>query len=401
MDGIGWLDVAKLRASYGVTGNDNLGDNYIWTSTLNTIDYAFGEGQNISTVKGYYPRGYANRALGWETNRQFDLGIDLGILKRLSITVDWYNRISDSVLSASIPNLNGKSNTVTMNAGSIRNRGLEIGISSPIFDNRDFGWTSTFNIAFNRNKLLSLATGNDYYGSASGMLRNYVGRPLGDLYLFINDGVFIDEEDAANSPKYNGQGAPGDLKFKDVDEDGNITIDDMVYAGNNMPKFNAGWINRFRYKDWDLSIVLDGQYGGLIYWGFGYASGLNRHMENSFGIYARNRWRSPEEPGDGISQGAGSKYVGLALRDQTRYLFKSDYLKIRNVSLGYNVPKSVCKKVGISGLKLMLNGQNLFSFDEYPGYSVESGGMGGSSGGSDGGNYPAVRTVTFGANLSF
>ena len=401
MDGIGWLDVAKLRASYGVTGNDNLGDNYIWTSTLNTIDYAFGEGQNISTVKGYYPRGYANRALGWETNRQFDLGIDLGILKRLSITVDWYNRISDSVLSASIPNLNGKSNTVTMNAGSIRNRGLEIGISSPIFDNRDFGWTSTFNIAFNRNKLLSLATGNDYYGSASGMLRNYVGRPLGDLYLFINDGVFIDEEDAANSPKYNGQGAPGDLKFKDVDEDGNITIDDMVYAGNNMPKFNAGWINRFRYKDWDLSIVLDGQYGGLIYWGFGYASGLNRHMENSFGIYARNRWRSPEEPGDGISQGAGSKYVGLALRNQTRYLFKSDYLKIRNVSLGYNVPKSVCKKVGISGLKLMLNGQNLFSFDEYPGYSVESGGMGGSSGGSDGGNYPAVRTVTFGANLSF
>lgn len=396
-----WLTVAKVRTSYGVTGNDNIGDNYVWTSTLNTIDYAFGEGKDITTVKGYYPSGYSNRNLGWETNKQFDLGFDLGLFNRLSISVDWYNRVSDAVLSAAIPNLNGKSSSVTMNAGSIRNRGLEIQLSSPIIDNSSFTWLSTFNIAFNRNKLLSLATGNDYYGSVNGMLRNYVGRPLGDMYLYVNDGVFLNEADVASSPKYNGMGRPGDLKFRDMDQSGHITIDDMVFAGNNMPKFNAGWINQFRYKNWELSFVLDGQYGGLIYWGFGYASGLNRHMENSFGIYARNRWRSESEPGDGISQRAGSSNVMLALMSQTRYLFKSDYLKLRNLTLAYSVPSHICKRIGLDGLKLSVNGQNLFSLDEYPGYSVEAGGMGGATGGSDRGNYPAVRTVTFGLNLNF
>jgi hypothetical protein len=168
-----------------------------------------------------------------------------------------------------------------------------------------------------------------------------------------------------------------------------------------MPKFNAGWTNQFSYKNFDLNLVFDAQYGGLIYWGFGYASGLNRHMENAFSIYSRNRWRSPSEIGDGISQKAGSSNVMLALISQTRYIFKSDYLKLRNVSLGYNLPKNFCKKIGLEGVRFSVNAQNLFSLDEYPGYSIEAGGMGGSSGGSDGGNYPAVRTVTFGVNVNF
>ncbi|MCR4860181.1 MAG: TonB-dependent receptor [Bacteroidales bacterium] len=396
-----WLNVAKIRTSYGVTGNDNIGNYYVWTSTLNTSNYTFGEGTNVSAVTGYYPAGYSNRSLGWETNKQFDLGVDIGLFKKLSLTIDWYSRLSNAVLSASIPNLNGKSSTVTMNAGEIRNRGLEIAVSAPVID-RAFRWTTTFNIAFNRNKLLSLATGNDYYGSASGMVRNYVGRPLGDMYLYINDGVFVTQDDVAKYPKLFGSiGGLGDLKFKDQDGNGMINTDDMVYCGNNMPKFNAGWTNQFSYKNWDLNVVLDAQYGGLIYWGFGYASGLNRHMENAFSVYARNRWRSPSEPGDGISQKAGSSNVFLALVSQTRYLFKSDYLKLRNVSLGYNIPRQWCRSIGIDGIRLSLNAQNLFSLDEYPGYSIEASGMGGATGGSDGGNYPAVRTFTFGVNVNF
>lgn len=397
---IDWISVAKVRASYGVTGNDNIGSNYVWTSSLNTINYTYGQGSDISAVTGYYPSGYSNRSLGWETNKQFDLGFDLGFFDRLSVNVDWYTRTSDAVLSASIPNLNGKSSSVTMNAGEILNRGLEVGISSPVIDN-EFKWNSTFNISFNRNKLLSLATGNDYYGSVSGMVRNYVGHPLGELYCYVNDGVFVDDADAANSPKLRGMGKAGDLKFKDVTGDNKITVDDMTYVGNNMPKFNAGWTNQFSYKNWDLSCVFDFQYGGLVYWGFGYASGLNRHMENAFGVYARDRWRSPKDIGDGISQKAGSSNVYLALVSQTRYIFKSDYIKLRNLSLGYNIPKPVCSKIGMKGLRLSINAQNLFSLDEYPGYSVEAGGMGGTSGGSDGGNYPAVRTFTFGANVEF
>jgi len=400
MKGIDWLNVAKIRASYGVTGNDNIGSNYVWTSTLSTTNYTFGQGTGIAAVTGYYPSGYSNQNLGWETNKQFDLGVDLGFFNKLSLNVDWYTRTSDAVLSASIPNLNGKSGTVTMNAGQIQNRGLEIGISAPVID-REVKWMTTFNISFNRNKLLSLATGNDYYGSATGMVRNYVGRPLGDIYCYINDGVFVTDEEAAKTPKLYGMGKAGDLKFKDANNDGVINTDDMVYAGNNMPKFNAGWSNQISWRNWDLSCVFDFQYGGLIYWGFGYASGLNRHMENAFSVYARNRWRSSSDPGDGISQKAGSSNVLLALMSQTRYLFKSDYIKLRNLAIGYNIPKSVCKKIGMQGLRLSANAQNLFSIDEYPGYSVEAGGMGGATGGSDGGNYPAVRTFTFGVNVEF
>jgi len=193
----------------------------------------------------------------------------------------------------------------------------------------------------------------------------------------------------------------GDLKFRDAVADGVINSQDMVYQGNNMPKFNAGLTSKFSYKNLDLSFVLDGQYGGLIYWGFGYASGLNRHMENAFAEYARNRWRSPTETGDGISQKAGSSNVMGALVSQTRYLYRSDYLKIRNVSLGYNVPKKISGKFGLKGLRLNVNAQNLISFDEYPGYSIEASGMGGATGGSDGGNYPTVRTVTMGLNIDF
>jgi TonB-linked SusC/RagA family outer membrane protein len=399
MKNINWLSIAKLRASYGVTGNDQIGSNYVWTSTLSQDYYIFGSDTDAARVTGYYPGGYSNLGLGWERNTQLNLGMDLGFFNRVSFTVDYYNRISDAVLSASIPNLNGKSSSVTMNAGEIRNRGLEFSIAAPILT-REFKWTANFNISFNRNKLLSLATGNDYYGSVNGMVRNYVGRPLGDIYCYVNIGTFNSLDEVANDAKLYTQSL-GDLKFLDYKKDGVINSDDMVYQGNNMPKFNAGFTSQFSYKNFDLSVVLDAQYGGLIYWGFGYASGLNRHMENAFGIYSRNRWRSTTETGDGISQKAGSSNVYGALVSQTRYLFKSDYLKVRNVTLSYKVPAKISEKVGIKNLGLNISGQNLISFDEYPGYSIEASGMGGATGGSDGGNYPTVRTITFGVNINF
>lgn len=398
MKNLNWLSIAKVRASYGVTGNDQLGSNYVWTSTLATDYYVFGAGSSSIRTTGYYPDSYANLGLGWEKNTQFDAGLDLGLFNRISFSLDYYNRVSDAVLAASIPNLNGKSSSVTINAGKIQNRGVEITVGAPILTG-DFKWNSDFNISFNRNKLLSLATGNDYYGTVNGMIRNYVGRPLGDIYTYVNIGTFNSAEEVAKDAKFLTQSI-GDLKFLDYNNDGTINSNDMVYQGNNMPKFNAGWINQFSYKNIDLSFVMDGQYGGLVYWGFGYASGLNRHMENAFAIYARNRWRSENEIGDGISQKAGSSNVVGALISQTRYLFKSDYLKIRNVALGYTMPDHITKKMGMNSLRFNINMQNLYSFDEYPGYSVEAGGMGGATGGSDGGNYPTVRTFTFGVNIN-
>lgn len=424
-----WLSIAKVRASYGVTGNDrivigntadNVLNNYPWTSSMSNTNatYAFGSGSAINSVTGFYPSGYSNRALGWEKNTQFDVGVDLGLFSRVSLTVDYYSRVSDAVLAVSIPNLNGKTGSVMMNAGQIRNRGVEIAVNAPIV-NRAFRWDAGFNISFNRNKLLSLATGNDYYGNVTGMVRNYVGRALGDLYLYRVAGTFNSEQDVKTLPRYNGtQGNIGDLRFEDVagpvtdknptgGPDGSITNLDMQFMGNNMPKFNAGLTSQMRYKGFDLSFVLDGQYGGLIYWGSGYASGLNRHMENSYAIYSRNRWRMDAATGqvittgDGKSQVAGSSNTGIYLANMDRYLFKSDYLKIRNIALGYTFPRTLCEKIGVKNLRLNVNAQNLWSFDEYPSYSVEGGGMGGATGGSDTFMYPTVRTVTVGLNVTF
>ncbi|MDR0574410.1 MAG: TonB-dependent receptor [Tannerella sp.] len=409
MKDIKWLTVAKARASYGVTGNDRIGGNYAWTSAMSTVNYAFGSGNAVNSVTGYFPGGYSNPLLSWEKNTQFDMGVDLGLFNRLSVNIDYYTRLSDAVLSVSIPNLNGKTSSVTMNAGEIRNRGVEIQLNSPIID-KNFKWTAGFNISFNRNKLLSLATGNDYYGSATGMVRNYVGRALGDMYLYTIVGTFNTPEEVQTLPKYNVQGL-GDLRFKDVSgpegvPDGKVTTDDMEFKGNNMPEFNAGFTSRMSYKNFDFSFVLDGQYGGLIYWSAA-SYGLNRHMENAAAIYSRNRWRMDFNTGevitvgDGKSQVAGSGNVGTYLASSDRYLFNSNYLKIRNIALGYAIPQSFAKKIGVKGLRVNVNAQNLWSFDEYPGYSIEDGGMGGSTGGSGGGNYPIPRVITFGLNLSF
>ncbi|MDR1171428.1 MAG: TonB-dependent receptor, partial [Bacteroidales bacterium] len=409
---ISWLTIAKLRASYGVNGNDRIGGNYVWTSSMSTANYAFGSGSAVNSVTGYYPGGYSNTYLSWEKNTQFDAGIELGLFKRLTIIVDWYDRLSDAVLAVTIPNLNGKATSVTMNAGEIRNRGVEIEVNSPII-NKAFKWTAGFNISFNRNKLLSLATGNDYYGSVTGNVRNYVGRPLGDMYFYQTVGYFNTVDEVKTLPRLNGSaGDIGDLRFLDwnntADEgvpDGTVNSWDMKYMGNNMPKFNYGFTSRMSYKNFDLSFVLDGQAGGLVYWQ-AYAYALNRHMENTIAYYSRDRWRGNRDTEEIYSQGDGKSAVAggnttIALAAADRYVFKSNYLKIRNIALGYTVPRSFTNKIGLKSLRVNVNAQNLWSFDEFPGYSIETGGMGGSTGGTAAGQYPVPRTITFGANISF
>jgi hypothetical protein len=151
--------------------------------------------------------------------------------------------------------------------------------------------------------------------------------------------------------------------------------------------------------------VLDGQAGGLVYWQ-AYAYALNRHMENTIAYYSRDRWRGNRatgeiySPGDGKSAVAGGNTT-IARAAADRYVFKTDDLKIRNIALGYTLPRAFARKIGLKSCRVNVNAQNLWSFDEFPGYSIEAGGMGGSSGGTAAGQYPVPRTITFGANISF
>ena len=401
---VSWLNIAKIRASYGVTGNDQIGSgNYAWLSSLGkNHDVIFG----TTAVKGYYPSAYSNRNLGWEKNNQVDLGFDFGIFDRVNLTVDLYRRVSDIVMPANIPNFNGIAGSISMNSGQIENKGIEIQLTGRPFTG-DFRWESTLNWSLNRNKILSLADGqkqlaNQGAGTKWGnVIRNYVGRPMGDMYMLKVIGTFNTEEDL-KKPR-NGTQALGDLMFEDYDGNGTVNNNDMQLVGNYQPKFTFGWNNMFAYKNVDLAVTIDGQYGGNVIYAAARAFTLNRYDDNVLAESGLGRWKSASDPGSGLSHKAGTNNLGSNIGASTRYLYDASYLRIRNVSLGYTLPRRVCQKIGMESVRFSANFQNLWTFDRYPGYTVEANYAGNSAtnNGVDFGGYPLNRTMTIGVNINF
>ena len=400
---VDWLNIAKIRASYGVTGNDQIGSNYAWLSSLGkNHDVVFG----TTAVKAYYPSAYSNRNLGWEKNNQVDLGFDLGMFDRVNLTVDLYRRVSDIVMPANIPNFNGIAGSISMNSGQVENKGIEVQLTGRPFVG-DFRWESTINWSLNRNKILSLADGqkqlsNQSAGSKWGnVIRNYVGRPMGDMYMLKVIGTFNTEEDL-KKPR-NGTQALGDIMFEDYDGDGRVNNNDMQLVGNYQPKFTYGWNNTFAYKGFDLAVTIDGQYGGNVIYAAARAFTLNRYDDNVLAESGLGRWKSAAEPGNGKSNKAGTNNLGSNIGASTRYLYDASFLRIRNLAFGYTLPKRICQKVGMEGIRFSANFQNLWTFDKYPGYTVEANYRGNSStnNGVDFGGYPLSRVMTFGVNINF
>lgn len=398
-----WLDIAKLRASYGVTGNDQIGNNYAWLSSLS-------KGHNVifgtTALSAYYPSAYSNRSLGWEKNKQWDLGFDIGVFERLNLTVDLYQRVSDIVMPANIPNFNGIAGTINMNSGQVENKGIEIQLTARPFVG-DFRWESTLNWSLNRNKILSLSDGqtqlaNQRAGTKWGnVIRNYVGRPMGDMYMYKVIGTFNTEEDLKKAKK--GSQAIGDLMFEDYKEDGVINNNDMQYVGNYQPDFTFGWNNSLSYKNFDLSFTIDGQVGGNVIFAAARAFTLNRWDDNVLAESGLGRWKSASDPGNGKSHKAGTNNLGSNIDASTRYLYDASFLRIRNLAIGYTLPKDLCRKIGMEGVRVSANFQNLMTFDNYPGFSVESNYSGNSStnNGVDFGSYPSARVMTLGVNINF
>ena len=403
-----WLNIAKVRASYGVTGNDQIGSNYAWLSSLGTNhDVVFG----TTAVKGYYPSAYSNRNLGWEKNNQVDLGFDFGVFDRINLTVDLYRRVSDIVMPANIPNFNGIAGSISMNSGQVENKGIEVQLTGRPFKG-DFQWESTINWSLNRNKILSLADGQTQLSNQSAgtkwnnVIRNYVGRPMGDMYMFKVIGTFNTEEDL-QKPRNDTQ-ALGDLMFEDVSgpkgvPDGVINNNDMQLVGNYQPKFTYGWNNTFSYKGFDLAVTIDGQYGGNVIYAAARAFTLNRYDDNVLAESGLGRWKSPTDTGNGKSHKAGTNNLGSNIGANTRYLYDASYLRIRNLAFGYTLPKNVCRKAGMEAVRFSVNFQNLWTFDKYPGYTVEANYRQNSAtnNGVDFGGYPLSRVMTFGVNINF
>lgn len=404
MKRLSWLTIAKVRTSYGVTGNDQIGTNYAWISTINTNhNVVFG---NVS-FPAYYPNGYSNRELGWEKNKQVDLGIDLAFFNRINLTVDMYRRTSDIVMPANIPDFNGIAGSVYMNSGEVENKGIEVQLNAKVLQGT-FNWETTFNWSLNKNKILSLANNQKQLANGKAgtkwadVIRNYVGRPMGDMYMLKVIGTFNTEADLQKYAK-KGAEALGDLIFEDVNGDKVIDTNDYQCVGNYQPDFTYGWTNKLGYKNFDLAVTIDGQVGGKVIYAAARAFTLNRYDDNVLAESGLNRWRSAEQPGNGFSHKAGTNNLGANISPSTRYLYNADFLRIRNIALGYTIPRKLCSKIGVESVRFSMNVQNLWTFDSYPGYSVEANYKGNSAtnNGVDFGGYPISRVITFGVNLNF
>ncbi len=397
------IDDFKIRSSFGKSGNNNIG-NYSHVAGVGSESYLI-DNQQVSALA----IGIGNPHLTWEESRQLDLGFDiLAFREKISFTADYYFRKSvDMLINNRIPAVTGFTSQ-TINIGSIQNRGLEINLGiKPLSGN--LTWSSNFNIAFNRNKVLSLNNNNDpvYSGDNDGNPSHITmaGKPIAQFYGYIFNGL-VTAEDLANPnfPRSNGH-ILGGPTFKDLNADGIINpVTDYAILGNPHEKFFYGFTNNLSYNNFDLSVILSGQYGGKV------VNGLRQTLDNTnahFNIHKEwvNRWRSPESPGDGRHGAVGGEIGTNSHTMSNLWIEDASFLRLSNISLGYTLPSQWSKAVHPKGsARLYITGQNLLMFTRYKGANPEAQASNRSidlAPGFDIASYPMARTFSMGLNLSF
>ncbi len=403
MQNVNAVDDLKLRLSAGITGNQEI-PTYRSLSVLNAVRYPF---DNASPVVGFTPQRLGNPDIQWETTSQFDIGIDLALFEgRINFTTDlYYKRTDDLLLEVRLPFSSGFANAFR-NIGSVENRGLELSLGSVNIDG-DFKWTTDFNIAFNRNKVLSFGDeqerfiGDDYNllkGQAASVIR--VGEPIGNFVGYINDGIIRNQEELDAAPK-SGNDFIGSRRFVDLNDDGIINDEDRAVIGNALPDFTGGIQNTFRYKNFDLDIFFQFTYGNEIYnmtqleLEF-----LNGRQNNSTTVL--DRFVPGVNEDTDVARAGNPPYVYFR-QSHTRWIEDGSFLRLRNLAFGYNLPTG---KMGISWLRsarVYFNGQNLWLLSDYRGYDpeVNINPQSNTLLGIDYASYPSAKLYTIGVNLGF
>ena len=399
-----WLSDLKIRASYGMTGNYQIGD-YAHLSTLNGDDYILGTAGG-ALVSGYKPKRIENPDLTWEKTGMVNAGIDANFWNGyLTFTGEYYySMTTDMLLNVPVPSITGYTTTL-MNIGKINNRGFELQLGSSHSYANGFSYSFTANLSRNVNEVKALGP-NDTPIIESGSVEHAyyiteVGKPIGCYYLMTLDGVFKDKESLKAYPHFENT-QPGDFRFVDVNGDGEIDLDkDRSIVGNYMPDFTYGFGGSLSFKGVDLRFAFQGVYGNEIL-------NLNRrYLDNMEGntngtIASRNRWVSEENPGDGMTNRANRKQKGNNLRTSTWHIEDGSYLRLQDLAIGYTFPLKWTSVVHISKARIYVSAQNLFTFTRYSGYNPEvSNRTNALTPGEDYGTYPLSRTYMFGLNLTF
>lgn len=396
----------KLRGSWGIIGNNNLGNYTSYALINNTVNGVFGN----TVATGAAVTSLANSNLGWETTQQLDLGVDINMFDdRINFAYDYYKKNTTNLLYAvQIAQESGFGN-FNDNIGEIKFWGHEFSVNTKNTTGK-LKWTTNANISFNRNVVVALAPGIDrVYGSFH---ITQVGQPFGQFYGHISEGMYKNAEDLANSPKVPGRSVVGSIKLKDINGNGIIdrggNNDDRAIMGNPFPDFVYGITNNITYGDWDFNIIGSGSQGNQL---------LVRHIystANLDGVFnmvegAKYRFRSEANPGMGMygTTVGGGNVTGIE-RDwiNSRFVADASYFSIRNITLGYTFSKPT--KV-YKSLRVYTSCQQAYVFTKYwggpnPETSAQSNGQGDGgnlSPGVDLSNYPVPRTFTVGANFNF
>lgn len=438
------IDNGKLRLGWGQTGNSSIGS-YAWGAVITRMPSALG--------MGFRPSNIPNTSIRWESQEQYNVGLDLGFFNgRLNLTVDaYYKRSDDMLMSMQLPSYMGtqgngssKLQAPKGNYGSIENKGLEITLDAHPVQLKNFSWDSNFQISFNKNKLLSLSDTENAtlvgYGQWGDVVCvSEIGKPLYNFYGYKVEGVYKDLDDIQNSAKpakYPSDGVfsrgntvwVGDIKYKDVDENGIIDERDRTDLGSPLPKFTFGWTNTFRYKNLDLSIFLNGSYGNKV---MNYNSLTLTHMNSTWtnqlqSVVSKRARLEPIDPTIVYADGSkwfdhidnvrvknpGTKIPHTSINDPNdndrisdRYVEDGSFLRIKNITLGYTFPKALLNKAKIENLRVYVNIQNLYTFTKYTGYDPEVGAStqdsSGLTYGLDNGRYPSPAMYSFGLNITF
>lgn len=389
------LTDAKVRISYGQNGSRALPLTAA-RSLMSSSNYAYGE----TVYNGFAPSQSENPDLTWQKTHSWNIGIDLGLWRnRISLAVDYYKKtISDMLFNQTIPSAVGFTKAYA-NTGDIQTKGVELELRSNNLTGA-LKWTTILNITHSTNEVKSLGDNSTFYTGRGNIQVIEVGRPVGEYYLYEAIGVHTSQEDLDNSP-HRETAVVGSTKYRDINGDGVIDDNDRTYFGSPRPKFMYGLTNKFQWKDFDLSFLITAQTGGKILFSGGraYDTALSASTGYAYNAYKKyqNMWFSEEEPGDGMTPG----FVGLADPDaSSRFLYSTDFIKIKNITLGYNVP--LPKNKYLSKLRVNFSVENVYMWDKYDaGYSPEASNDSSLTGSSDYGSYPLPRTFTLGLNATF
>ena len=426
------LSNGKLRLSWGLTGNNRVGeyDYYDMLAMLKAKQGTYiSNGSNSSTVYpfennlnsvGIAPISILNEDLKWETTEQWNVGLDLDFFnERLGITVDWYLKTTrDLLLDAVLPQSTGFFSAMK-NIGKIRNSGWELTLNTVNIQTKNFKWSSNFNIAFNKNKVLELAENQTALLTSAYFDQNYnaqptyiskVGYPMGMMYGYIYEGTYK-YDDFYNSggtytlrpdvPAYTGETntQPGMPKYKDVNGDGKIDSSDRTFIGRGQPIHTGGFTNDFSYKGFDLSIFFQWSYGNdILNANRLFFENVNGKKDlNQFASYA-DRW-TPENPESDIPAATKSSSNQVV---SSRVIEDGSFLRLKTVTLGYNIPTKYTKRWKIANARVYVAGQNLWTLTGYSGYdpevSIRNSAI---TPGLDYSAYPRAYAVNFGVSLGF